>query len=189
MWYNLSTDFSIKLIIDTKINPPMAAIDISLGALGQILKFRIRAWHKMHSIYEELGLLLPTNFTLLLDWPTSSEWCCMLFWFDLVLIESVSSWLNASLDGERFIALYFPLRHRSVFSTRVIKRVVAFGLLSLIIAFPSSFYAKITLSSPTFGIFCAGSVEGQPLAGTLFYILLALMMNPLGVWTFSLTAI
>lgn len=95
----------------------------------------------------------------------------MLRWFLLGITETASSWLMTALAAERFFALYFPLRHHTLFSKHTTKwLLLAVGVVALVVTFPSIFYAKV-LSSPLSGTdSCVANFAGQTLVGLVIYL-------------------
>ena len=104
-------------------------------------------------------------------WEMTGAGQCKLYWFLLQGGETLCSWLMATLSAERFVALYFPLQHRTLHSTRS-TRLVLLGVLlfSLAATSPSIYFAEIV---PIYGYenhHCSPSLEDGSWALLAFYV-------------------
>lgn len=125
----------------------------------------------------EFGLLIPSNFTLALDWMVSYIWLCRLCWFGMMFGEFLSSWLYAALAAERFVALFYPLRHRSLFTVLSTKYILSgVSVFSFVLAFVSAIFAQI--SELPIGLYCNGEfLVGQSIEGIIAYLLDSILSN------------
>lgn len=92
----------------------------------------------------ENGLNVLTGGLVFIAWEMIGPAQCKVYWFLMQGGETLCSWLMATLSAERFVALYFPLRHRVLHHTRS-TRLVLLGVLlfSLAATSPSIYFAEI----------------------------------------------
>lgn len=122
-------------------------------------------------VFAENGLNVLTGGEVMVAWEMTGATQCKIYWFLMQGGETLCSWLMATLSAERFVALYFPLRHRALHSTRS-TRLVLLGVLVFSVAAtsPSIYFAEIV---PIYGYenhHCSPSLGHSSWAILAFYV-------------------
>lgn len=87
-------------------------------------------------------------------WGVTSTASCNIRWFLLQWSDGLCSWLMTTLSAERVFALYFPLRHRALYSLKVTYALLGTVLLySFLVALPGG------LSAAVVAVGAAGQVD------------------------------